>query len=153
VVADALSAIAPAVPLVDRRGKPISIETAIPQLFTGLAFLAVAVVLGISGGGRNWWYWLLIPAFTIMGAGVAQLVRIRLQNSRSAEKTTAETSNSLSGSSANALPPQPAASYVAPESKFRTGDLVPPSVTDGTTRHLEIDKEGQTMPLKSKKQD
>jgi len=47
------------------------------------------------------------------------------------------------------LPP-PQTQWVAPESKYKTGDLVPPSVTDNTTRHLEMDSEGQTMTLPKK---
>ena len=38
--------------------------------------------------------------------------------------------------------------YVSPGSVYNTGDLVPPSVTDNTTRHLEIDKDGETMTLR-----
>ncbi|MEO6587821.1 MAG: hypothetical protein ABIP06_00715, partial [Pyrinomonadaceae bacterium] len=43
--------------------------------------------------------------------------------------------------------------YVEPprQSIYDTGDLqIPPSVTDHTTRHLEIDKEGKTMTLPKK---
>ena len=42
-------------------------------MFTGLAFIAVACVLAINGGGRGWWYWLLIPAFTSLGAALPNL--------------------------------------------------------------------------------
>jgi hypothetical protein len=55
----------------------------------------------------------------------------------------------LGGPSQSALPPNQTA-YVEPESRFKTGDLVPPSVTDNTTRHLEMDSEGQTMALPKK---
>jgi hypothetical protein len=47
------------------------------------------------------------------------------------------------------LPPTQT-TYVEPESRFKTGDLVPPSVTDNTTRQLEMDSEGQTMALPKK---
>jgi hypothetical protein len=45
-----------------------------------------------------------------------------------------------------ALPPQQTNS-VSPESRYQTGDLVPPSVTDSTTRRLEVNSEGETMTL------
>lgn len=44
--------------------------------------------------------------------------------------------------------------YVAPPrgSIYDTGELnIPPSVTEGTTRHLEVNKEGETMTLPQKK--
>ena len=47
------------------------------------------------------------------------------------------------------LPPNQT-EYVQPESRYKTGDLIPASVTDGTTRHLEINSEGETMTLPKK---
>ena len=47
----------------------------------------------------------------------------------------------------NASLPPKQTEYVAPESRYKTGDLVPPSVTDSTTRHLEMNSEGETMTL------
>lgn len=40
--------------------------------------------------------------------------------------------------------------WATPESRFRTGELAPPSITDNTTRHLEMDPEGHTMSLPKK---
>ena len=50
----------------------------------------------------------------------------------------------------SALPPPQAEFVPAPESRYKTGDLVPPSVTEATTRHLDLDSEGQTMTLPKK---
>ena len=52
-----------------------------------------------------------------------------------------------SGSIPNAALPPKQTAFVYPESRFKTGDLVPPSVTDTTTRHLEVNSEGETMTL------
>jgi len=134
--------------LVDRKGKPIHWESAITKLFTGFAFLAVSIVLAISGRGRGWWFWLLIPAFTMLGSGIAQYVQ--LKKSEKSSNLYPDPSNrraiDLPSAQHTALPPTQT-DYVAPESRYKTGDLVPPSVTDSTTRRLEIDKEGQTMTL------
>ena len=60
---------------------------------------------------------------------------------------SAESVNVLPTSAPNpALPPQKT-TFVSPESRYKTGDLVPPSVTDSTTRHLEVNSEGETMTL------
>lgn len=128
----------------DHKGKPVSWDRAIPKLFTGLAFLVVSLVLAFSQMGRGWWFWMLIPAFTSLGAGVAQLVQLR-----KAEKGGMMYSSQLEFPAQQqnaALPPQQTA-WTPAESRYKTGDLVPPSVTDSTTRHLEIDTEGQTKPL------
>jgi hypothetical protein len=50
------------------------------------------------------------------------------------------------GPAASLTPAQ--SDFISPaESRYKTGDLVPPSVTEGTTRHLDIDSEGKTMTL------
>jgi hypothetical protein len=138
--------IAPA-QLIDRKGKPISWERAITKTFSGIAFIVVACALGFSRSGQDWWFWLLIPGFMGLGAGVAQLVQLR-----KAEKGIfihPASSQSLPPTQNTALPPQQT-EWVAPESRYKTGDLIPPSVTENTTRHLEVDSEGQTMTLPRK---
>jgi hypothetical protein len=142
--------IAPIAPLMDHKGKPVSWERAIGKIFTGLAFVAVAIALAVTGAGRGWWFWMLIPAFGSLGYGIAQWVQLRkVEKGLPVYSPSPSADNKLSGSQQSALPPNQT-DYVAPESRFKTGDLVPPSVTDNTTRHLEMDSEGQTMALPKK---
>ena len=136
-------------PMVDRKGKPVSWDRAIVKMFTGIAFIVVACVLATNGGGRGWWFWLLIPAFTSLGAGVAQLVQLRKAERGLPAYNPAYSNPAIGSQNQSALPPTQT-TYVEPESRFKTGDLVPPSVTDNTTRHLEMDSEGQTMALPKK---
>ncbi|CAN5254324.1 hypothetical protein BH20ACI2_BH20ACI2_02860 [soil metagenome] len=136
--------------LVGASGNPINLESAMTRIFTGIAFLIIAIVLGVTdmAGGRFWWFWMLIPAFGSLGAGTARYMQIRKHEAAQLGASSASV-NSIGDNSLNALPPQNI-EVVSPESRYRTGDLVPPSVTDNTTRHLEIDKEGQTMTLPKK---
>jgi len=150
-LSQALTGNLPATParLVDHKGKPVSWERAIGKLFTGLAFLAVAIALAVTGAGRGWWFWMLIPAFGSLGYGVAQWVQLRKVEKGLPVYSPGPPTEKLDTSQQAALPPNQI-NYVAPESRFKTGDLVPPSVTDNTTRHLEMDSEGQTMALPKK---
>ena len=139
----------PAVPqLVSKKGKPISWEGAITKFATGAAFLAIAVALAVTNmaGGKVWWFWMLIPAFTMMGSGIAQYVQLKKSENGPLVHAPSESPNSFPSQSGNALPP-PQTQFAQPESRYKTGDLVPPSVTDNTTRHLEMDPEGKTMTL------
>ena len=148
-VSQALSGNMPtARPMLDRKGKPISWERAIVKIFTGLAFVAVTIALAFSRTGEGWWYWMLIPAFTSLGTGVAQL--IQLQKSEKGGMVYPTVSPDPLPSAQNTALPPPQTEWVAPESRYKTGDLTPPSVTENTTRHLEIDSEGQTMALPKK---
>ena len=119
------------------------------KLFTGLAFLVVSIALAFSNTGRGWWFWMLIPAFGSLGTGIAQFMQLRRAEKGRPVYTSAVGENVITSSPNPALPPQQI-EWVSPESRYKTGDLVPPSVTDNTTRHLEIDSEGQTMALPKK---
>lgn len=141
----------PLAPIVNKKGKQVTWEGAITKFATGLAFLAIALYLGFSNmaGGRVWWFWMLIPAFTMIGSGVAQYVQLKKQEKGLGGYQAADQPHVIANSAAGELPPKQT-EYVSPESHYKTGDLVPPSVTDNTTRHLELDSEGRTMTLPKK---
>ncbi len=108
-----------------RRGREATMDHAFRSAFMGIAFLLVSIALSFSPMGRGWWFWMLIPAFSMMGSGVAQYIRAKEQQRK------------LGGASFN----QPTVSASAPAEIFHarsTGELMapPPSVTEGTTRHL-----------------
>ncbi len=106
-----------------RRGP--SLEHAFKKIFMGIAFVLISAALAFSPMGRAWWFWMLIPAFSMIGSGVAQYVRFRER-----EKTSFQ-----SGSMSQ---PMQSPRQVDAFPSRSTGELVPPppSVTEGTTRHL-----------------
>jgi hypothetical protein len=138
--------------LMNRRGKSVSWESMLSTMFTGLAFLVISIILGVSGvaNASRWWFWLLIPAFAMLGTGLAQYIQLKkneqkfVPNSQQPEIVKSFDQNS------NASLPPIQTEYVAPESRYKTGDLMPPSVAEGTTRHLEMNSEGETMTLPKK---
>lgn len=133
--------------ILDKKGRPVHWEGAITKIFTGLAFLVVSIVLAFSQMGRGWWFWMLIPAFTSLGAGLAQYVQLRKVEKGQVVYSPGGAAPAIQSAPAASLPPIQT-EYVSPaESRYKTGDLVPPSVTDSTTKHLELDSEGQTMTL------
>jgi hypothetical protein len=95
------------------------------NVFMGIAFLLVSIALAFSRMGGGWWFWMLIPAFSMMGTGIAQYIRLKEQEKRAF----------LPGNRAQAFQSQ---RDVAEIPARPTGELVPPppSVTEGTTRHL-----------------
>ena len=146
-VSQALSGVPPQpMLLLDRKGKPLSWDRAITKMFTGLAFLVVSIVLAFSTMGRGWWFWMLIPAFTSLGAGIAQYIQLKKLEKGTPAYSPTITDRAIPPAQNSSLPPSQT-EYVSPESRYKTGELVPPSVTEGTTRHLEMDTEGETMTL------
>jgi hypothetical protein len=111
-----------------RRGKSASLDNAFRNAFMGIAFLLVSMALAFSPMGRGWWFWMLLPAFSLMGTGVAQYIRTKEEQKRAMMRVQAQ-------------PFQPAMQPPLRVNSFprrNTGELVtpPPSVTEGTTRHL-----------------
>jgi zinc-ribbon domain len=108
-----------------RHGREPSLDNAFRSAFMGLGFLFVAIALSFSGIGRGWWFWMLIPAFSMMGTGIAQYIRVKEQQKQ----------NLASPPTQPAFQPPP---RVTSFPRRNTGELAPqpPSVTEGTTRHL-----------------
>lgn len=109
----------------DRRGRrrrEPSIGRGVTRIFMGIAFLLVAAGITFSGlGSGGSALWLLIPAFLFLGRGIGELVT--LLNAERAAKQIAPP------------PPTQDTSPLPPRRSF--DPLAPPSVTEGTTRHLE----------------
>jgi len=142
---------------VDARKRGVSWESSITKIFMGLAFLVVSVILGFTEtfGGQYWWFWLLIPGFISVGSGIAQIVQLKKLEKQEAAFASQNTADALNSEpQKNALPPS-MTDYVAPPraSIYDTDELQERpggSVTEGTTRHLEMDSEGETMTLPKK---
>jgi hypothetical protein len=103
----------------------LSLEHAFKNVFMGVAFLLVAAALAFSRMGGRWWFWMLIPAFAMMGTGVAQYLRIKEREKRMLQPGSIN-QPVLDPSRQSSLPSRQTGELVAP----------PPSVTEGTTRHL-----------------
>ena len=110
-----------------RRGReserPPSLAGGITGVFMGLGFIMVALALALSNTGRGWWFWMLIPAFSLLGKGVANIV------------TTLQAQRANPGQAYTAIPPAVNTTGLPPQPNFET--LPPPSVTETTTRHLD----------------
>ena len=117
---------------VKRAKKPPTIEKGIKTLFMGAAFALIAVIISTSvPGGRGWWFWLLIPAFAMLGDGVGTIIRVRQEQNRLAPPpyAPAPTAFPQTRGEAATLPPRGAADELFQQ---------PSSVTEGTTRHLGV---------------
>lgn len=117
-----------------RRGEP-SLDKAVKSMFMGLGFLVVAIVLAFVPMGRAWWFWMFIPAFATFGGGVAEWIRFKqAEQRRSLPHASASPAIGAAKSPAMGAAAQPQGELP----RRNTAELVmpPPSVTEGTTRHL-----------------
>ena len=110
--------------------RPPNLGHGITKTFMGLGFLFVALsVCFFFPGGKFWWFWMLIPAFGMLGKGVAEIVSAKtaLTQLPGHQPTTAS------------MPPRRQTGELPPEPPGYT--LPPPSVTENTTRHLDPNKD------------
>ena len=124
----------------------------IRNIIWGVGFTVIAIALLVTGmaGGKVWWWAMLFPAMTFLAKGISDCVRYnKIQQSRTAvsQHYSPQLNQTYTGPG---LPPSRNDYVSTVETRYKTGDLVPPSVTDNTTRHLEIDREGETMTLPGK---
>src|SRR5215217_3258531 len=103
-----------------RRGRELTLEQPFKKFFTGIAFVIVSIVLSRTIGA-GWWFWLLIPAFSLMATGLAQFIRLQEHAKRTSLKPPAGQSF--------VEPPRPVDQLRTPVA----------SVTEGTTRHLGVE--------------
>lgn len=114
-----------------KRNKPPSIERAVKEVCSGIAFICVAIAALYYGpAGHIWWFWMFIPAFMGIGDGIAEYIRYK-----QSQKTPQLTPPPY-------VPPAvPPAPYGGELPSRHTNDLYPPaSVTENTTRLLDRDK-------------
>lgn len=129
LVPQALTGSLPVAPLAKRHGRrvehggPDALANGITKVFMGIGFLLVSLFcFRFAPAGRLWWFWMLIPAFAMLGKGVADIVSAKYSPSLTQRPNQAAT------------PPT-----------TRTGELpttndvfLPPaSVTEQTTRQLD----------------
>jgi len=109
-----------------RHGREPSLDHVFKSVFMGIAFLFVSLALAFSRMGAGWWFWMLIPAFSMMGSGVAQYIRLKEREKQAFRPGAISQPSMMPPRRVDALPTR------------NTGELVPPppSVTEGTTRHL-----------------
>ncbi len=110
-----------------RRGRrELTLDNAFKNFFMGIAFLLISLALAFSRMGTGWWFWMLIPAFSMMGTGLAQYIRIKERQKQALPIGTVSHTPLRSQRPVDSFPTR------------ATGELIPPppSVTEGTTRHL-----------------
>lgn len=106
-----------------------TLDNAFRNTFMGIAFLLVTVALSFSDMGRGWWFWMFIPAFSMMGTGIAQYIRFREYQNRPLPGFVAAPTPIHAATPAPVFPARNTGDPIAP----------PPSVTEGTTRHLGVE--------------
>lgn len=119
---------------------------AVRSIVSGSGFIVISAVLFLTNvaNGQKWFWVFLFPAFTFLAKGVSEYAKARRMDQK--VRDPALNAGQIGSGTAKSFLASPAA-YAQPETRFKTGDLVPSSVTDGTTRNLELNSEGETMAL------
>jgi hypothetical protein len=110
----------------DKHGREMSRGHAVQMIVMAFGFAGVAAALAISGIGRGWWFWFLIPFFTILARGIGAYMQVEEHEKRA----LAAASNAP-----RAMPPH---QTPTPLPGRDTGPIAQPfSVTEAPTRTFD----------------
>ncbi len=116
-----------------KREEPVSFERAFEGIFKGIALIFVAFAIrSWAPAGDLWWWAMFFPAAFNFADGVSTFVRLASgERRRDARQPYAQPQAAVP-------PPRPVG--VLPQRE--TGEMIPPpSVSEGTTRHLGVPAE------------
>lgn len=121
-------------------------ELAMLSLFLGVAILVTSFILGFDfvTGFPTPWLAMLIIAFPMVGYGVAQIIKVATKEAKIPVRPVEGEAGQFSPG--GRILPESRTEFVSPEDvkDYRTADLVPGSVVEGTTRHLEMREETES---------
>ena len=119
-------------------------SSGIRNLLLGIGFFIISILLFTLPGNTFYWLLMLFPAFSLIASGVSRIVKANGMK-------TIKTADVVQPKSFSAIQPNPIlpplqTEYIKPsKSVYETDDLLgqPLSVTETTTRRLQIDAESK----------
>jgi hypothetical protein len=123
----------------------------IKNLLLGISFIIISILLYNIPGDTFFWLLMLFPAFSLIASGISRIVKANgIKSNKNADFNQV---NSFPVAQANQSLPPLQTEYIKPlKSVYETDDLAgqPLSVTEPTTRHLQMDSEGKTVTMPKK---
>ncbi|HRH44504.1 MAG TPA: hypothetical protein PKY82_22905 [Pyrinomonadaceae bacterium] len=110
------------------------------NVIIGLGFFLVGLFLKMMPPNDGFlWLLMMIPGFCILASGVTRILKADgLKKERELRANVVQQPIFSANQPINALPPNQT-EYVSPIASYTTKDLVVPSVTEETTKHLKVE--------------
>jgi zinc-ribbon domain len=127
-------------------------STGVRNTILGAGFLITSIFIQRMPGDTSFWLLFLIPAFCFLASGIRRIVKAEEMKKERESMATGILTPEISTNQPNQTLPPSQQDYVEPVSIFQTKDLIeqPVSITENTTRNLEIKSEIQTNELSQK---
>lgn len=126
-------------------------STGVRNLLLGMGFVAIGVFLFTMPGNTLFWLLAMLPGFYLFASGVSRIMQADAAKTKKLKIIKPAEKLKLPEAETNIRIPSASEDYIKPQSSpYRTDDLVPLSVVEDTTRHLEMNSEGKTMTLPKK---
>jgi hypothetical protein len=126
-------------------------SSGIRNLILGFGFSFISILLLFNIPSTFYWLLVMIPAIALLASGISRIVKADgMKPKRTADVTKP---NSLPATRSNPALPPIQTEYIKPsKSIYETDDLAgqPLSVTEPTTRHLQINSDGESKILPKK---
>lgn len=116
-------------------------STGIRNVILGMGFLVTSIFLKIIPPADGiFWLFFMIPAFCLTASGVSRILKSNVIKNQRKTRANVLLQPTLSPNQPNNQLPPSQTEYVSPVSNLTTKDLIVPSVTEETTKHLKVKK-------------
>jgi len=119
-------------------------SSGIRNLLLGIGFFIIAILLFMLPGDTFFWLLMMFPAFSLIASGVSRIVKANGMKTKEIADVIQPSSFPSTGS--NPILPPMQTEYIKPsKSVYETDNSLGQhlSVTEPTTRHLQIDSKGE----------
>jgi zinc-ribbon domain/Short repeat of unknown function (DUF308) len=128
-------------------------STGVRNTILGIGFLVIGIFIYRIPGDTSFWLLMMIPAFCLIASGVGRILKAEAIKTKKTKSANLAEPPAFSATQPNKELPPMQTDYIKPQNSiYQTEDLVgqPLSVTESTTRHLQMDLENETMTLPKK---
>jgi len=122
-------------------------SSGVRNVILGMGFLLTSIFVKTMPGDTYYWLFFMIPAFCLTASGVSRILKSDSKKKERALRAKTFQRLPIQQNQPPASLPPTNTEYIAPMVNYTTDDLIVPSVTEETTKHLKIKKE-LSAPIK-----
>ena len=110
-------------------------SSALRNIILGLGFIVISIFMKTMPGDTYWWLGFVIAGVSLLATGIPRYMKAESLKGMRGKKVIVN--RSIEGNQTPSALPPTQQQYIGPVSNVVTNDLVVPSVTEETTRHLK----------------
>ncbi len=114
--------------------------TGVRNVILGMGFLVTSIFVKTMPGDTFYWLFFMIPAFFLTASGVSRILKSESKKNERELRAKVVQPLTIPKSQSHASLSPGETDYIGPSVNYTTDDVVVPSVTEETTKHLKMKK-------------